>query len=148
MHDAAQVVGVVQDRRRLQRGRVDAHHRRRAVGPVLRDRRPDVLPVEVDAAVVVLDRPGSRERRVRDPRPVPREHDQVREAGPRAAVGAVDRRVVGYGWRGVFARADDVAVRAQPDHAFGLVGVAFKVHFLDQSPGRGAAEVLEGGDYG
>lgn len=142
---AALVVGNVRERLRLEGGRVDADERRRRVGPVLRQRGPDVGAVVVDAAVVVLGVARARERRVGDAPAGPGEDDHVAEAGAGGAVGAVDHGAVVVLLRRlrVLAGGDEVAVVADAHEALGLEGVALEGHALDQCPLGRARQLRE-----
>ncbi|KDN68611.1 hypothetical protein CSUB01_07860, partial [Colletotrichum sublineola] len=86
VHDPALVIAHPQHRLHRQSRRVDPHHRPRCVGPVLRERRPDVPAVVVEPAVMV---PLLGDDPIRQPSPRPVKNHQMREPRSRATVGPV-----------------------------------------------------------
>lgn len=134
VQDVAAVIGRAEQADLLQCQRVDARDRGRGVGPVLRDRDPDVSAVVVDAAAVILDVSGLGESSIGDALPFLVVYQHVREAGTRRPVGAIDRLVEGHRGHRPLAGGDEESIIADANHALGLSGVAFQLDFGDERP--------------
>lgn len=138
MHDAAEVVGVVDDIGVGEGDGVDGDDGRGRVGPVLRQRRPEELAVVVDPADVVLDVAWRGECRVGNALALAVVDENVRVSGAWRAIRAVDDDIPPVRDRllGPVAAPENVAIFANVDHAFRLARVAFKGDVLDRVPYR------------
>lgn len=136
VHDAAEVVLVVDDVGVFESDGVDGHDCRRRVGPILGQRRPEEFAIVVDSADVILDVTGGCESRVGDALAFAVVHQDMGVSGSGRAIGAVDDDVLAKrdGLLGPVSTTKDVPVLADVDHALRLARVAFKGDVFDRVP--------------
>lgn len=115
-----------------------------AVGPVLRQRGPDVFAVVVDAADVVLDVAGRGQRGVGDEAALAIVDQDVCVALAGGAVCPVDRLRVLHGWDSPLTGGDKVSLVADTGHALWLAGVTLEGCLGDEVPLGRAAQVAKG----